>query len=160
MLTWLTATAACALSRTCFISNSMPTANMNRQTPIWLNSRSVSNEAGAKTNENAPGARKPNREGPSRIPAAISPTTAGWPSRAKTPPMMRDAPMMTRSWMNSRLRGCSMFVRRSLAKPVETGADSVGAEAWTTSAPAGSGNEAPWRSTLTMAVPAARIIRT
>ena len=50
MLALLTMTAVRALLRTCSTSTSMPTQNMNRQTPIWLISLSVPRESAANTN--------------------------------------------------------------------------------------------------------------
>src|SRR6266566_683237 len=41
MLAWLTTTAVCALRRSSAASISIPTVNMNRQTPIWLKSLSA-----------------------------------------------------------------------------------------------------------------------
>ena len=42
MLEWLTTIAVCTCRLNCETSSSIPTANMKRQTPIWLKSRSGS----------------------------------------------------------------------------------------------------------------------
>ena len=87
-------------------SSSMPTVNMNRQTPIWLRSRS---DVRARTPEtptaNASGVSHPNSDGPSRMPAAISPTTEGCPRRANSFPTSRDTAMITRSCSRRRMSG-------------------------------------------------------
>src|SRR5450432_2844189 len=82
---------------------------MKRQTPIWLKSRSGSRDAGAKTKWKAPGARSPKRDGPSRMPAIISPTTAGCPMRTTRAPAMHAAAMIMKSWRKRRLRALVPF---------------------------------------------------
>ena len=90
-----TATAVVALLRTCPTFNSIPTVNMKRQMPTWLSKRSVPRDSAGKTKANAPGASRPNSDGPSRMPASISPTTAGKPMRTKIRPSTRQAAITT-----------------------------------------------------------------
>ena len=58
-------------------SNSNPTTNMKMQTPIWLNNCSVPSDSVGKMKPDAAGQTQPNSEGPSRMPAVISPITLG-----------------------------------------------------------------------------------
>ena len=46
---------------------------------------------------NAWGASQPKSDGPSRIPAIISPTTAGWPTRVNNPPITEAARIIMNS---------------------------------------------------------------
>src|SRR5438552_6735721 len=66
----------------------------------------------AKTKRNTLGASRPKNEGPRRMPAIISPTTAGCPQRTKIQPTTPEAPMMTKSCKKSRLSGLAPFWRK------------------------------------------------
>ncbi len=100
MLAWLTATAVCALPRMCLTFTSMPTVNMNKHTPIWLRIPSTPMESFGNTNAKASGASRPNSDGPSRMPAAISPTTAGCPIHTNSRLTSRDTAMIASNCRN------------------------------------------------------------
>jgi|GEM_PF-6667785 len=148
MLALLTMTAVRALLRTCATSTSIPTQNMNRQTPIWLISLSVPRESAANTNRKGSGAIKPNSDGPKRIPATISPTTAGCPHLTKAMPTIRETAMITSNWRNRRLKGSLPFRLKlasavSITEPSDGLAVAVAMEAAAPAAGAGEGSEAP-----------------
>ena len=109
MLAWLTTSAICAFFRTWLTSNSIPTMNMNRQTPIWLSNCKVPNECAGKIKLNAWGHSQPSKDGPSKMPAAISPMTAGCPNLRNIAPTVRVAARMTMNCSKRRLRGLSRF---------------------------------------------------
>ena len=73
----------------------MPTANMNTATPTWLSSRSTSSDAPEKMKLKPRGQSHPSSDGPSRMPAVISPTTTGSPSLRKIEPTARVAERIT-----------------------------------------------------------------
>jgi hypothetical protein len=50
---------------------------MNRMSPIWESELRMARLAGGKSDAEIAGAQAPRTEGPSRMPAAISPTTCG-----------------------------------------------------------------------------------
>ena len=60
------------------MSNSMPTMNINKSNPIWLNCCNVPIDSFGKTKPKVVGNSAPTSEGPSTMPAIISPITAGW----------------------------------------------------------------------------------
>ncbi len=77
MLTWLVNTAAWP-----WLFNSLglipnPTRNMKMITPIWLKALRKPRLAGGNKYAESPGAIQPSSDGPSRMPANISPTTRG-----------------------------------------------------------------------------------
>ena len=59
------------------MSNSMPTMNINKSNPIWLNCCNVPIDSFGKTKPKVVGNKAPTNEGPSTMPAIISPITAG-----------------------------------------------------------------------------------
>src|SRR6202040_1150226 len=61
------------------------------------------------TKLNASGHTHPRSDGPSRIPAAISPITGGCPNRANSAPTVRVATIMTITLSKSRLKGPFAF---------------------------------------------------
>ena len=79
MLAWLMMMALPAFDFKILRSTSMPTTNMKRIRPSWLNNCKVPKEFCGKRNALQEGKANPKREGPKNIPAAISPITAGWP---------------------------------------------------------------------------------
>ena len=56
-----------------------------------------------------PGQKKPKTEGPSRMPAMISPITSGWPILLKRKPSNLENTTIVAICNNSRLSGCSIF---------------------------------------------------
>ena len=77
MLAWLMTSVSLALRRTTPRSSSIPITNMNSTRPIWLITFSGTSDDGSNRNSNAPGKKWPSTEGPSTIPATISPITPG-----------------------------------------------------------------------------------
>jgi hypothetical protein len=73
-------------------------------TPIWLNNFSVPIEGSGKRNDKVEGDSIPNKEGPRRIPATISPTTAGCPTFRKSLPNSLAAITMTMICSSKMLR--------------------------------------------------------
>ena len=81
--------------------SSIPTANMKRIRPKLLSSCTFGRLSVGKIVVKASGARRPKSEGPRRIPATISPMTAGWCSLRKIQPIIRAATRITRIWSSS-----------------------------------------------------------
>ena len=150
MLTWLTISAVWARLLRWSTSSSMPIVNMKRQTPTWLRSRSTPSEGSGKTAANASGISQPKSDGPSRTPAAISPTTDGWPRRTKSFPTSRAAAMITSSCSRSRLSGSLKPVPIAECSAPAAGVE-PGAAVWTVCAPPGAGSDAPEWSTSAIA---------
>ena len=72
-----TPAASPACGRTRRFSNSQPTTNMKRTSPTWATADSSGRtSAGKRRSDRSPGS-SPRTLGPSRMPAVISPTTAG-----------------------------------------------------------------------------------
>ena len=67
---------------------------MNTHTPIWLINCKTPSDSLGKTKSDAPGHNQPSNDGPSRMPAVISPITAGCPNRVNNEPNRRVAKMM------------------------------------------------------------------
>src|SRR5215510_16180726 len=61
---------------------------------------------------NALGASRPKSDGPRRMPATISPITAGCPQRLKSQATTAEALMTTKSCKNSRLSGLVAFCNK------------------------------------------------
>ncbi len=118
MLAWLISSAVRACRRSSGRSTSSPTANMNSSTPIWLSNCKGASAAGGNRKARACGHNRPSRDGPSRMPAKISPITAGWPIRRKTRPSRRAAAMITTICNSSKLSG---WCRRSARAGVAAG---------------------------------------
>ena len=114
-------------------------------------------ESDGKTKAKEAGTRSPNKEGPSRMPAAISPTTAGWPNRLKTQPMARDAATIRSScrnrWLSGSVEFCAMPETSAAAADAPEGARS--ATVGTAGAPTGGGKVAPTCSSQKIGRPAA-----
>src|SRR4030095_15667494 len=83
----------------------MPTTNMNNTTPNWLSTPSVVIEVEGKRNAAAEGHIQPKTEGPSTMPATISPITGGCPIRRKIAPNTFATTMMTNSCRRRMLSG-------------------------------------------------------
>ena len=64
------------------------------------------------------GRASPSSEGPSRMPATISPITGGWPILRKRLPSRRAATTMTMTWSSSRLKGCFRLPASAARTPV------------------------------------------
>src|SRR5262245_8358107 len=92
---------------------------MNRQTPIWLSNRSVGRDEGVKKYWKASGHNQPKSDGPSRMPAIISPITAVWPNRMTRPPQMRDTTTIRITCSSSRVSGSCEFSRRFASSEAE-----------------------------------------
>ena len=60
-------------------------ANMKRIRPNWLNMVILPNDSSGKRNADTPGKRWPSTDGPSTIPATISPMTVGLADLLKHP---------------------------------------------------------------------------
>src|SRR5438874_12315489 len=118
MLAWLTMNVVYAYCLIRLNSNSIPTTNIKRQTPIWLNNRSTCNDSPANTNANAPGQSQPSNDGPSKIPAVISPITAGCPNFRKIAPTIWVATKITMNCSNSRPSGASTFSSKPIQNDV------------------------------------------
>ena len=97
MLAWLTKMAVCAFCRRRPRSRSMPMRNMYSTTPTWLNRRKIGMEDAGNNNVWLAGQNSPSSEGPSTMPANISPMTDGWPILPNSQPTIRVAPTMTTS---------------------------------------------------------------
>src|SRR5215218_5219940 len=91
MLAWLVTTAVRPRPRSSRGFSSRPTRNMNTSSPTWLMELRNPSESGGKRRADAAGAIHPRNDGPSRIPATISPTTCGCPIRRKRSPTPRAA---------------------------------------------------------------------
>ena len=108
-------------------SSSIPMINIKRIRPIWLKMLSDSSESGAKRNPNVSGKKWPSSDGPSTMPATISPITPGWPRYLNSHEKIR---MATRSEMicNSSMAtgwctpSCSDCVKSSSGAGQEAGA--------------------------------------
>src|SRR5207247_9064707 len=81
-------------------------------TAICGDSVSASRDDAAKINWNALGANRAKRDGTSRMPATISPMTAGCPQRVKIQATTPEAPMIMKSCRKSRLSGLVAFCRK------------------------------------------------
>ena len=81
MLVWLTTSAVGAMDRSFGRSSSSPITKRKSTMPISANSVNEESDDGAKRKRKRPGATAPRSDGPSTIPATISPITAGWPTR-------------------------------------------------------------------------------
>ncbi len=159
MLALLTAIAVRAMLRTCRRFTSMPTVNMNRHTPTWLSRRSVPSESGGNTAANRSGASRPNSDGPSTTPAAISPTTPGCPNRMNSRLISREATRMTNSCRNRRASGLWKLARNSAVNPASPGT-AVAVAAVDALTAGGPGSDEPSCNTPTMPAPATSISRT
>ena len=79
MLVWLIRIVSFNFFRTSVISSSIPMANINRISPNWLRIVMLASDSTGKRNPEASGSKCPSTDGPSTIPATISPMTVGWP---------------------------------------------------------------------------------
>jgi hypothetical protein len=77
MLAAETASDSRVARRTADASSSRPTRNMNKTTPTWATTPSGDKTSAGNSSLHAVGATRPRSEGPSKIPASISPTTRG-----------------------------------------------------------------------------------
>ncbi len=107
MLVWLSNNAGLILFRKTLISNSIPTTNINKIKPIWLrNCRFPKDSTGKSAAENS-GKYIPKSEGPSTMPAAISPITVGCPILVKIQPKTLTTIMITTICASKTASGCS-----------------------------------------------------
>ena len=91
VLVWLIRMVSFSFLRTSPKSSSIPMANMKRINPNWLNILMLLKEATGKIKAEISGNKFPKTEGPSTIPATISPITVGCPSFKKNHPKRRQA---------------------------------------------------------------------
>ena len=71
-------------------------------TPNWLSRLSSSTLCGGNIHRCSWGQKKPNRLGPSMMPATISPMTCGWRIRANSSPIARLSATISATWSRSR----------------------------------------------------------
>ncbi|MCY1240668.1 hypothetical protein D9M72_535240 [compost metagenome] len=106
ILAWLITTASWALFRKTFRSSSIPITNMKRINPIWLKNCKFPREAAGKRVSLNSGKYNPNKEGPSTIPAIISPTTEGCPIFLQIHPKNRATKIIVKIWASKMAKGC------------------------------------------------------
>jgi hypothetical protein len=77
---------------------------MKRTSPTWLSAYRVPRLFVGKSASMVPGEIRPSSDGPSRMPAIISPTTSGWPTNLTATATRRTVPRITAIWRNSSFR--------------------------------------------------------
>src|SRR5579875_1714274 len=89
------------------VSNAVPTRNMERARPTWLTvERMFMDAPEGKAWCCRAGSSTPKREGPSKTPAIISPTTWAWPNRRVTKHTRRQTPRIMAICTKKRILNC------------------------------------------------------
>src|SRR5579872_2247139 len=102
--------AACPWFLSSFGLMLSPTRNIKTTTPTWLNALRCPRLPARKTYAEKLGAIQPRKEGPSRMPANISPTTRGWLNlENRNPTTWHKTKMMTIS--STRIKESGIIVR-------------------------------------------------
>ncbi len=83
--------------------------NINKTNPNWLKMFKLPKDFGLNMVENNSGANLPKIEGPSMIPAMISPMTVGWPIFPKNQPKILATNRMAKSCNNNMAAGSAKF---------------------------------------------------
>ena len=109
---WLITSVSFNLFFSSLKSSSKPMTNMNRTRPIWLNRFRFVSEFTGKRCANNSGKKYPRREGPSTIPATISPITPGCPMYLKRNENTRTVSRITMIWINKIVKELVMFSER------------------------------------------------
>ena len=121
MLIWLTTTASWAFFLNTLKSNSIPIMNINNIKPIWLRNWRFINEAGGNKNFENSGKSNPNNDGPSTMPAIISPITVGCPIFIISQPNNRAIRIIVRTWKIKIANGCWKLCKKfSIPVPRES----------------------------------------
>ena len=94
MLAWLITTASFALFCKAFRSSSIPMTNIKRISPIWLKNCKFPSDSFGNNMLEYSGKYMPTSDGPSTIPAIISPMTLGWPIFLNSQPKKRATKIM------------------------------------------------------------------
>lgn len=89
VLVWLINIVSLSFFLTSVMLSSMPMANMKSISPNWLSMLMLPKDSAGKRNADTLGIRLPKTDGPSMIPATISPMTVGWPIFTKSHPNRR-----------------------------------------------------------------------
>ena len=114
MLAWLTINAVWAFFFSSLISNSIPMMNIKRINPIWLRNWRLGREVAGKRNVENAGKKRPIRDGPKKIPAIISPITAGCPILPSSHPKSRPVEIMESICRINIDKGCCRLWNNSL----------------------------------------------
>src|ERR1035438_3003743 len=101
MLAWLDKTTAFAEPLRASGRISRPTRNMNSTRPSWLSAYNSPRLFAGNRPCIAAGEIRPSRDGPSRMPAAISPITSGWPAKRNAAAISRAVARITAICRNS-----------------------------------------------------------